>query len=61
LLATLKSKQADDAYVDLFVKNIMEVIEFLRGGNKVAYESAHWQPISFGSRIWDDDVPEAHC
>ena len=27
-----------------------------RGGNKVAHELFHWQPICFEGRVWTDDV-----
>lgn len=64
----LRRKQVDDAFVDLFVKNILEVIEsfkfvswsyVMRGGNMVSHEYTHWQPISFESTVWGNDVLEA--
>lgn len=29
-----------------------------RSGNKVAHALAHFQPREFGTRVWDDELPD---
>ncbi|KAJ8441704.1 hypothetical protein Cgig2_019091 [Carnegiea gigantea] len=67
LIQKLKNRLIDDNVLEFIIRDILALVEcfefvsFLfvkRGGNRVAHNLAHWQPISHERRVWVDDVPE---